>query len=641
VCDGFEDEAQQCAAQVLACLAAQHAGAAPVALIAQDRVLVRRVRALLARDAVPLLDETGWRLSTTRAGALLASLLRAAAPHAATDDWLDWLKACIAGWPGLGRDAGAALGALEAEVRRAGRGRAERVDAVALPAAAATLWRAARRVVAALDVAAARPLPAWLDSVRQALQACGAWASLVADDAGQQLIAALHLAAERPALPIDVLSFTSFTRWVDAALEAVSFRPTPDGDEAAGPRVVITPLERAMLRPFGAIVFPGADEKRLGAAAAPQLLLGETIAVALGLPSAQARRDAELLAFVQLLRCPHVVLLRRVDDAGEPLAASPLVERLNLARQRAGHPPLAAAADARRTLQIAAQPVPRPQPVAPALLPARLSASACEALRACPYRFFALQLLRLRPAEELDDAVEKRDYGSWLHAVLHRFHRDRGEPPEPAGDTPRLHTLALELRDEMALDDAEFLPFAASFARLVPAYLAWLHTRDADGARWLDGERELNASPPEWQGITMHGRIDRVDSVAGDDESLGPAIQLIDYKTGSAQALQKLVARPQEDTQLAYYAALMARQSEAVGPIAACYLALDAGGEVKAINHHDVLFSADQLVVGLGHDLARLRGAAPMPALGAGSACTHCDARGLCRRDHWAPEARP
>ena len=72
VCDGFEQEAQAAAAQVLAHLAA---GERPVALVAADRVVVRRVRALLERTGARLLDETGWRLSTTRAAAAVMSLL--------------------------------------------------------------------------------------------------------------------------------------------------------------------------------------------------------------------------------------------------------------------------------------------------------------------------------------------------------------------------------------------------------------------------------------------------------------------------------------------------------------------------------------------------------------------------------------
>eukprot|EP01137_Pigoraptor_chileana_P019296 Opistho-2@80151 len=50
VCEDFEDLAQRSAAAVLQHLAA---GRAPIALVAQDRVLVRRVRALLERQAVP------------------------------------------------------------------------------------------------------------------------------------------------------------------------------------------------------------------------------------------------------------------------------------------------------------------------------------------------------------------------------------------------------------------------------------------------------------------------------------------------------------------------------------------------------------------------------------------------------------
>ena len=46
-------------------------------------------------------DETGWKLSTTRAAARVATLLRAARGDAGSDDWLDWLKGC-AEWPGLG-----------------------------------------------------------------------------------------------------------------------------------------------------------------------------------------------------------------------------------------------------------------------------------------------------------------------------------------------------------------------------------------------------------------------------------------------------------------------------------------------------------------------------------------------------------
>ena len=47
-------------------------GKQEIAVIAQDRVVSRRLRALLERAGVLVADETGWKLSTTRAAAALA-----------------------------------------------------------------------------------------------------------------------------------------------------------------------------------------------------------------------------------------------------------------------------------------------------------------------------------------------------------------------------------------------------------------------------------------------------------------------------------------------------------------------------------------------------------------------------------------
>ena len=88
-CADGEDEAERAAACVLQHLAL---GRAPVALCAGDRVLTRRVSALLAARGVPLRDETGWKLSTTHAAALLHALLQACSPTASTDAMLDALK---------------------------------------------------------------------------------------------------------------------------------------------------------------------------------------------------------------------------------------------------------------------------------------------------------------------------------------------------------------------------------------------------------------------------------------------------------------------------------------------------------------------------------------------------------------------
>jgi ATP-dependent helicase/nuclease subunit B len=429
----------------------------------------------------------------------------------------------------------------------------------------------------------------------------------------------------------ETMDLGSFTGWLDAALEQASFLPDP-ADEAG---VVITPLARAMLRPFCAVVFPGADDHHLGAAPAPHGLLRDGEAQALGLPDRRATSDAEIQAFAQILRLPKLTLLHRASDAGEPCAASPLIELLALAIQRARPEAWNVAADARVALPLGPTPLARPQPRAPSLLPQRLSASACEALRTCPYKFFALRLLGLREAEELDAELEKREYGNWLHAVLQRFHAQRTEAMPADADAASLQEIAREVLNEQGLDEAEFLPYSASFARLVPRYVDWLHQRDGAGAKWLDAELSLSTQPPKWGEIQMHGVIDRVDFV---DEDGVPTTQLIDYKTGSAQPLSDAIKRG-EDTQLAFYAALMAAQGDDAGELGAMYLMLDESSKIREIKHADVRSSAAALVDGIGRELAQIRAGAAMPALGEGQACEHCDARGLCRRDHWPSTA--
>ena len=606
LCDDLEQAAQSAAAQVIQAL---DAGRAPVALVALDRQLARRVRALLDRQAVPLIDETGWALSTTRAAARLMSLLQAALPTASADAHLDWLKT----WPPASRQA-AALQALEARWRGARR----TVDAEAADA----LWAAGQTQLQPFTASRERTLAGWLALLREGLSADGSLEALRADAAGQQALQALRLDAPGAAWQVAAgqmsLDLAGFTAWVDATLEAAQFLPPP----TPGALVVLTPLARAIGRPFGQIVAPGADHRHLGAIEPAPSLLGEALAEALGLDSAARRRARQRLAFAQLLRAGAVSLIRRRRDGDEPLAPSPEVEAGVLAGAARGRPWPAEREWRPEWRDVAAVPMSRPAPGAADDLPARLSASSVEALRDCPYRFFARAVLRLSEDDELDAGLEKRDYGTWLHAVLHHFHRHRNGPDDAAALAAAADAATLELR----LDAAELLPYRASFESFAPAYLDWLAGRDAEGWRWEAGEADRAVAPPALAPQQLAGRLDRLDR--------GPAgaLQVIDYKTGSLQGLRARVASPLEDTQLAFYAALEPAATTAI------YLALDDPKAPVAVEHPEVADSAAALVDGLAGELARLRAGAGLPALGEGRVCETCEARGLCRRDDWAED---
>jgi ATP-dependent helicase/nuclease subunit B len=634
VCDGFEDEAVAAAAQVLAHVAR---GQTPVALIAQDRALVRRIRALLERGALAVRDETGWKLATTRAGAAVMALLAAARRDASADTWLDWLKSAP-----IGSARSAALEALEAALRRHQVVDALGLARLSLEGAASAVRDDAVAIVERFARTARRSLVEWLDALVVALDATGSLARLRDDAAGRQALVALGIEpalvpSRRAQLSADLepMALADFTRWVDDVLERETFLPPDPRDAGSFPvaaDVVITPLARAMLRPFAAAVLPGADDRRLGALSGRDSLLPRRVAQALNLADPGTDRDAELLAFGQLLRLPEVTVTRRRADGADPLANSPFVDRLGLALAERGAT-WREWRDPRVEQAIVATPIhPSAPSVAAERLPTRLSASTFEALRDCPYRFFAQSVLGLRTADELDPEVEKRDYGKWLHEVLHAFHRDREPGTDVAADSARLLAIGAASLVSQGLDEAGFLPFSASFEVLVPRYVAWLHEREAAGAAWSRGEVELRAAPPALGGVELHGRVDRIDVVAG-----GMRLELIDYKTGSAGKLKNQVLDRFEDTQLAFYASLVGAESAL--PLRAFYLAMDATRGLEMHEHVDVAASAEALVNGLGEDLRRLRRGASLPPLGEGAACEYCDARGLCRRDHWSPEA--
>lgn len=614
VAPDFETLAAQAATAVIQHL---NAGRRPVALLAQDRVVIRRVRALLARQGVPVHDETGWTLATTPAAAALMALLRAALAGGALDDWLAWMKSAL-----LGDDAGWDVAGLEARCRRLGWRQASQLDAATLPPALGSTWQRARRQLEPL-AGGARSLGGWLVALGQALNGL---APLAEVEGGEALLEALWISrnpwagsAHEAALAQTRLSPAEFLAWVDDALEAAQFKTA---EEMGAAEVVITPLARAMLRPFGAVVLPGADAATLGPVSPQAGLLADADVAALGLPSLLERREAEGFGFAQLLRAPVLTLLRCAFAGAEPLPPSPLLERLAGAAAKAG---LAVPSwvDAREP--IAAQTTPQVRAAADAAghLPAALSASAIDALRNCPYQFFSRVLLGLREADELEQEASKRDYGTWLHAVLKRFHEARAGADDEGDDETLRAAAAAELA---LLDEADFLPFSAAFERLRPLYLAWLAQTEAGGQHYMAGEVDRDCQPfaAPLQALVVKGRIDRIDESPGGD-------WLLDYKTGDAKALKDKVAARLEDTQLATYALL-----SGAGPgLRAAYLVLDDGKGIALLPHEDVGGTALALRDGLQADLSAMREGAPLPALGEGKVCDYCEARGLCRKDDW------
>lgn len=637
VTDQFEEQAQLCAATVVDEVLAGHT---PVAIAATDRVLLRRVRSLLDRAGAVVSDETGWTLATTPAAAQIGNLLEVARHDASLDDWLAWLKTALA--QRLREHAGpGCVEQLEKACRARAWSRPAEVRVDRLSASAGRLWTAAREHAHQLVVRGEIPLAQWIEILKRALGALDGEAVLSTLAAGSDVLSALWISrqpwqgsAHDAVLQQTRIDQAGFAAWVSETLEDTQSAPSVE----ESPDVIVTPLARTMLRPFGAVVIPSADATNLGAVSPGMELLGDATAKRAGLPTRDDRRQSAEAHLLQALRAPRVIFLRSRFKGKDPLAPSPLLERLSLALHAAGLPPMAALTDPRQSQEVAQAWKARSTAVGAGLLPRSLSASAVEALRDCPYKFFARVLLGLGEDRELDAEADKRDYGNWLHAVLHDFHvarQARGEAA-PALTMDEEHALLDELgeknRRQMGLTEAEFMPYLASFARFKPAYLAWALEREAEGTLFHEGEAACEVKPwgefPELAELILGGRIDRIDRDA-------KGYSLLDYKTGDSKKLKDKVASPLEDTQLAVYGVLMrADVSDAVH--SAGYIALDqSGGKLVEVLHKDVGTSAATLVAGLAEDLKQIQRGDSMPALGEGTACQFCEMRGLCRRDEW------
>lgn len=605
------EEAERAAACVLQRLAA---GEVPVALAATDRVLTRRIGALLFTRGVRLRDETGWKLSTTRAAAHVMAALRACAWDAGSDGVLDWLK----NLPAIG--SGIVQG-LERRVRRSAQ-REWRMLRDGDWGEAASLQDAARRITDWREaMQTSRTLLEWMGAARALLAETGQWDLLRADAAGMKTIEALRLeassAGEWQHWPHAQRRMTlrEFTAWANDVLESVSFVPPHAGDE----QVVVLPLSQLLGHPFASLVLPGCDERSLPAAPEPPAGWTQAQRHLLGLPSREELELAQRAAWKHALQTPVAhVLWRASDDTGERSLPSPLVQALVL--EGAG----TRAEDPRQAREEVGAGVLPPSPQAPQLVPQQLSASSYEDLRRCPYRFFALRMLGLREADEIEAEVDKRDFGTWLHGVLKSFH-DRMKDGAALTREQRAALLDAAAREGIAgqrLDEGEFLPFAAGWPAVREGYLDWLAQHEATGAVFATAESEHEVQLGE---LRLQGRIDRIDRLPS-----GGSL-VMDYKTESLQLTRARMASPLEDTQLAFYAALLPQRE-----LHAAYLNISERGEVRRVDHEQLELGAHLLQEAVQSELRRVAGGAPLPALGEGRVCEFCAARGLCRRDSWS-----
>lgn len=263
----------------------------------------------------------------------------------------------------------------------------------------------------------------------------------------------------------------------------------------------------------------------------------------------------------------------------------------------------------------------------PALVPAVISASGYNSLMACPYQFYARHALRLNELDEVTQTLEKRDYGEYIHDILHRFHC--AHPVLGSTDPALLERELGEISSAVFARaiEADFVSHAwkLRWETHIPAYLRWQLERERQGWRWQDGELERTLAIPLENGreLVLRGRLDRVDRN-------GSVLAVLDYKTLSHSGLKKKLEIPGEDVQLPCYALLLGEM-----PQQAAFVAVDEK-EVKLVEKEcDIAGLAEASQERLQTLFSALYRGASLPAQGVAHACEYCEMRGLCRKDYW------
>jgi ATP-dependent helicase/nuclease subunit B len=611
----MEQEAQAAAQMIVDWIAS---GLRRIAVIPQDRLVARRLRALLERADIVVADDTGWKLSTTRAASVLHAWIALASSGGDVIRLLDFLQSPFQQHPAL-TDL-AERKAMETALITAGTGAGWDSIGQTLSKQPALQEWVVQLTREATRYRAARSIGEWVASTQKVIELAGCADAMAADSAGMQVLAMLtQLAAQTEHLQ-QTFTLAEWRALIDLQLEQTVYSAPRDDL-----RVMMVPLSASVLRQFDAAIVLSVDAEHLPSRSSETLFFAEAVRRELGLETRDQRQQQQLRQFATLLiSCPQVVLCWQAKRDGENVAPSPWIQRLELSLALAGQDVLPNLQPQRAEAKLSYLPVSPPMPSAPALLPQTLSASGYNTLFICPYQFFASRMLRLSPPDELLELPERRDYGQWLHQILQRYHeevRALGTPNE------QRHALMASVSDhvfdEIVASNPAALSFHARWVARRDAYVDWANQHEQEGWQFAFGEQWYERLI-EWNGgsVKLIGKVDRVDQHASGEA------QVLDYKSGRKRSLQNRI-NEHEDHQLPFYALLIDPP-----PVRAAYVTVDED-KPATVDATDLPVWREALHAQLCDQLTAIGTGAALPATGVGKSCNWCAMRGLCRKGAW------
>jgi len=650
-------------------------GKTNIALVAQDRLVARRARALLARlgSSLKIQDETGWKLSTTRAAAALNSWLEligapSEGPTAVQlleflqNPFLDIPKAlnqsqdvCLgliaqlediliasqahAGWESFhlaiegSRDHGSSVSnPLLLELLQSIRGRLNR-------------WRSIK-----MNCAQAH------EHLIADLEAVGMTLGLEKDPAGKQLLEVLNtfdfMGEGHRQITMRLAEWLSLLKTV---IEESAYQE--DGKEAQA-SLSILPLSSTRLREFDAVVLVGCDEQQLPAYSEPPLFFSDALNRLLMGSTIEAQFIQQSKDLSQLLiSCPNVTLLyQSKGKSGEPLRPSAWIQRLQLAlpdwktenastRMRDGK-----AAPSQMSVTDLADDLP---------MPLSMSPSAYKALRDCPYRYYVRSLLGLRRLKGFEEGFDASLAGQTLHKILRNFYHAMKTEEQNLSSLilsnvglrrawmkEHLITISEQVFKRLVEGDGRVLGILRDWQKQIPSFIEWQLGRERQGWQFHDAEVKVGFDLPftDQNGIQRQIRIegyaDRFDVNTNDKNSAS----VIDYKNQNINKVESRAETVLDDPQLLIYARAANESGQLHGRAVnhAEWVALKADinkegdDTARSVAIENMPEAMTQFSGQITEDVKALWSGKKIKAFAPDSICQYCEARGICRKGMWS-----
>ena len=494
------------------------------------------------------------------------------------------------------------------------------------------------------------PLHRYITELLNSLKPVGLFTNLHNDDAGKQIIELFENQITHFKLVENDMNWSDCRRFISRLLDQQNYKP-PIHHTSNSQSVTFCSLEQSRLQHFGALVIASVDKNHFPGSRNNYVFFNEQVRSELNIPTWRDDHARHLHQFRCLLNSADKILITvQTEQNGEKTAACPWLEAIETFRTMAYGDSFTddqlenLVNQNISSVQIESNlPLPKPdtQPM-PALIndikPNKISISQYQSLVDCPYQYFALTCLKLSATDELQEELDKAEFGSLVHQSIHAFFSDVKNIPGPftekisTDNRIKAENMLKNISQKVfsnancSLNDKEFSNqlWLQRWLDLIPKFIDWEINRQTSFTPY-DHEAFVEYEVDDFK---VYGRLDRVDK-----SQYGHAI--IDYKTG--QTPFKPSIKSGEHVQLPMYALLNDVNSN-INTTQVEFVTIGTNNSVKSktpIKDEELEELKTLHLQRLQAFFQSLNEDIPFTAFADDETCQHCDAFGICRKSFW------